>query len=95
MNNIQFELHDKQGSFFIEMDGEKIACMTFLLTDDKQIIVDHTLVSPEYEGMGYAKALMQELLGYVQKNELKLISLCSFVSQYIVIHPEYEHLLED
>lgn len=95
MNNIQFELHDKQGSFFIEMQGEKIACMTFLLTDDKQIIVDHTLVSPEYEGREYANALMQEMLVYVQQNDLKLISLCSFVSEYIVKHPEYKHLLED
>lgn len=95
MNKVQLHAMNKSGIFFIEEDGEKIAYMTFRLSNENQLIVDHTIVTPEYEGQGYAKALLTAMLDYLRTNRLQLIPLCSFVQEQLENHPEYLQSIED
>ena len=95
MNRVHLDLMDKSGIFFIEKKKKKIAYMTFRLTDDKQIMVDHTIVFPPNEGKGYAKMLMKEMLTFTQQNNLTLIPLCRFVKEQLVNFPEYNIMVED
>jgi len=94
MNEIHVDLRQNKGIFYIEVLGEKIAYMTFLLTDNKHIVVNHTVVKDAYEGRGYAKALMKEMLVYADNNNFTLIPQCGFVREQMKYYPEYKHLIE-
>lgn len=44
-----------------------------------KLVVYHTEVRPEYEGQGFAKLLLDQLVGYARENGLKIIPLCPYV----------------
>lgn len=56
-----------------------------------RLAVFHTEVYPEFEGKGFAKLMLSELVRYAREKELKIIPLCPFVNAQFQRHPaEYE-----
>ena len=68
-------------------DENKIGKMNIAKTDSN-ITVFHTEVDPEYEGLGFAKMLLNQLISYARENELKIIPLCPYVNMQFRHHPE-------
>jgi predicted GNAT family acetyltransferase len=64
-----FNLHDQDG---------KVGEMVFDIQGN-DLTVYHTEVSPEKEGLGYAKLLLDAMVAYVRQNNLKVIPLCPYV----------------
>jgi len=58
------------------------------------IIFTHTGVPPALEGRGIGSLLVKTGLEYARKNNLKVESLCWFVSGYIQRHPEFQGLVK-
>ena len=56
------------------------------------IIFTHTGVPPALEGRGIGSLLVKTGLDYARNNNLKVQSLCWFVSRYIQRHTEYQEL---
>ncbi len=76
MGEVQlFESDDKVG----KMD---------IAVSDSRLTVFHTEVAPEFEGRGFAKLLLDELVGYARTNDLKIIPLCPYVNLQFRHHPE-------
>ncbi|WP_025142788.1 GNAT family N-acetyltransferase [Pedobacter jeongneungensis] len=73
-----FDLYDEDG---------KVGEMVFDI-QGKDLTVYHTEVSPKKEGMGYAKLLLDAMVGYVRKNNLKVIPLCPYVHLQFKRHEE-------
>ena len=92
LNNLKV-LHDELIRRFYIPLGEDVALIDYALNKGR-IIFLHTEVPPEYSGKGIAAMLTKEALEYAKSKELKVISLCSYISRYISRHPEYQPLQE-
>lgn len=65
------------GYFMAEQDGREAGRMTYSNAGTKMII-DHTEVSPEFQGRGVGKQLVVACADYARDNGRKVLPLCSF-----------------
>jgi predicted GNAT family acetyltransferase len=85
--------HDQQSRRFeLTVEGQQ-AVLNYTLKGDI-IVFTHTGVPPTIGGRGLGSKLVKTGLDYARENELKVRSLCWFVSKYIRLHPEYQDLLK-
>mgnify|MGYP003608623222 CR=1 FL=1 len=91
--DVQLKISDKTGVFFIEINKNEEAMMTFTLTDDNKMIIDHTEVNSGNEGKGLGKKLMIKAVDYAIQNNLKIIPVCSFVKSVIEKTPEFKDIV--
>ena len=90
---VQLKISNKSGVFYIEINGNEEAMMTFFLTDDKKMTNDHTEVNTGNEGKGFGKKLLFKAIEYARKNNLKIIPVCSFVKSVIEKTPEFKDIV--
>ena len=86
-------VHDEENHRFIIQLEEDYAWADYILTGDR-IILTHLEVPPAYERKGIGGKLTRLVLEYSQSKNLKVISLCSYISRYISRHPEFKPLEE-
>ena len=70
------------GLLKIVVDGTEAGSLSYSSPDDGVIAIDHTFVSPEYQGQGLARRLMEAAVSYARENKLKIIPLCSYAASY-------------
>lgn len=70
----------KRGAFYIEVDGDQLALMTYTHAGPNKIIIDHTEVSDKLQGQGVGNKLVDAGVEYLRANNLKAIPLCPFVN---------------
>jgi uncharacterized protein len=88
MEEIKLKLEPSgNGSFYIDRDGERLAEMV-IAVDYKNITVYHTEVSPKLKGEGVGTKLLNTMVDYARKHQLKVIALCPFVSAQFKRHKE-------
>lgn len=75
---IEHEILENKGAFFIKRDGETLAEMTYSMAGEGLMIIDHTEVSDKLSGMGVGKKLVLESVNYARKYHLKILPLCPF-----------------
>ena len=90
---VQLKISNKSGVFYIEINGNEEAMMTFFLTDDNKMTIDHTEVNTGNEGKGFGKKLLFKAIEYARKNNLKIIPVCSFVKSVIEKTPEFKDVV--
>ena len=90
---MEIELIDNTDKSRFEVEIEdKMAIMDYKKKDNKLYIL-HTEVPKEFEGKGIASAMVKKVLNIIKEKDMKLVSLCPFVSGYIKRHPEYKSLV--
>lgn len=67
-----------KGAFYVEVDGKRVAEMTYSKAGTGRIIIDHTEVSEVLKGKGAGKQLVTAAVDYARKNNLKILPLCPF-----------------
>ncbi len=75
---IQHRQSDGRGEFFIEVDGERLALMTYSIAGEKRIIIDHTEVSDKLRGTGAGKKLVSAGAAHARANGIRIVPLCPF-----------------
>jgi predicted GNAT family acetyltransferase len=75
---IQHEFDEKKGSFFIIVDKKRIAEMVYVMARPKKMIIEHTEVNESFQGQGMGLQLLEKLVEFVRKEEIKVIPLCPF-----------------
>ena len=90
---VKIEVNDKNGFFYIEIDGKVVAKMTFVFAGTDKIIVDHTEVNDAFEGKGFGKIMVEKAVEYARENEIKIIPLCPFTKSVIDKTPEFQDIL--
>ena len=90
---VEVELNDKNGFFYIEIDGRKQAKLTFVFNDNEKITINHTEVNEGNNGKGFGKMLIAKAVEYARENNLKIIPLCSFAKSVIDKKPEFQDIL--
>ncbi|MBB4802957.1 putative GNAT family acetyltransferase [Flavobacterium nitrogenifigens] len=68
----------RKGYFEAVEDGKEAGKMTYTWAGDSKFIIDHTEVSPEFNGKGVGKKLVMASVEYARANNLKIIPLCPF-----------------
>ncbi|CAM3515446.1 GNAT family N-acetyltransferase [Flavobacterium chungbukense] len=68
----------KKGYFEAVEDGKEAGKMTYTWTGDSKFIIDHTEVSPDFNGKGVGKKLVLAAVEYARANNVKIIPLCPF-----------------
>jgi len=66
---------------------QKVGKMDISVINEK-LRVYHTEVDSAQEGKGFAKLLLNQLVGYARENNLKIIPLCPYVFAQFKRHPE-------
>mgnify|MGYP001333982923 len=73
-------INSETNGFIKAVDNEtQMGIITYYWDDEKTIVVDHTEVNPLFEGNGIGSLLVNEILRYVDQNNLNIIPLCPFV----------------
>jgi predicted GNAT family acetyltransferase len=88
MSEVKLSLNEKNAGHFYIMEGnERLGEMEVSISGEN-LTVYHTEISEKAEGKGYAKKLLNEMVAYTRKNNLKVIPLCPFVHAQFKRHPD-------
>ena len=79
--------------FYIEIDNEKLAEMSYSKAGDQLIIIDHTEVSEKLKGKNAGKQLLQATVDYARQHQIKILPLCPFAKSVFDKTPEYKDVL--
>jgi predicted GNAT family acetyltransferase len=85
--------NEKNGFFYIDVNGIQEAMMTFVFAGTDKIIIDHTEVKPGNEGKGFGKKMVVKAVEYARENNIKIIPLCPFAKSVFDKIPEYKDVL--
>jgi uncharacterized protein len=90
---VKLEVNDKNGFFFIEVDGKTEAKITFVFAGEDKIIIDHTEVNPGNNGKGFGKMMVQKAVEFARQKNIKIIPLCPFAKSVFDKTPEIRDVL--
>ncbi|MEZ4722406.1 MAG: GNAT family N-acetyltransferase [Flavobacteriales bacterium] len=88
--------HTEESSkgLFEMMDGlTVVGRMTYSRMDAHNIIVDHTVVDPQFKGLGLGRKLVDHLVEWARLNEQKVLPLCTFAKKTFMENPEIQDVL--
>ncbi len=83
----------KNGVFYLEEGGEKMAEMTYVFAGETRFIIDHTEVFPAHEGKGLGKILVQAAVDFARKGNLKIVPLCPYARAVFSKNKDYSDVL--
>ncbi|WP_035648252.1 GNAT family N-acetyltransferase [Flavobacterium sp. ASV13] len=83
----------RRGYFEAIEDGKEAGKMTYTWAGDSKFIIDHTEVSPDFNGKGVGKKLVMAAVEYARANNLKIIPLCPFAKSVFDKVPEIHDVL--
>lgn len=92
MTEPTIHLNGHKHRFELKTDG-KISIVEFMQPDDETLALTHTEVDPSLEGQGIGSKLVEEVLEYAERNNLKIVPLCPFVAAYITRHPDWQRVV--
>lgn len=90
---IQHEDNGQKGSFYIELENERVAEMTYVWAGPNRFIIDHTEVSEVLKGKGAGKQLLEAVVAFARANGHKITPLCPFAKAQFDKTPEYADVL--
>jgi predicted GNAT family acetyltransferase len=93
MDEIQHEFDKKKGSFYLELDGKRLATMDYVMANEGKLIIEHTGVDDSLKGQGIGKKLLEKLVDYTRDNKIKVVPLCSFAVAVLSKTPEWQDVL--
>ena len=82
-----------EGQFEIEIDG-KLGVTKYRLKPGRMILT-HTEVPSELEGLGVGNTLARAALDYARSEGLRVVPRCLFISAFIQRHKEYQDLVDE
>ncbi len=90
---VLLKINDKNGFFYIDVEGKHEAMMTFVFAGSDKIIIDHTEVKPGNEGKGFGKKMVTKAVEYARENHIKIIPLCPFAKSVFDKTPNFKDVL--
>ena len=81
-----------RGAFTIEVDGKRLAEMTYTVAGSR-VIIDHTTVDDALRGKGAGKHLVAKAVEWARANGRKLMPLCPYAKSVFDKTPDYRDVL--
>ncbi|MNY72522.1 hypothetical protein D3C86_2110990 [compost metagenome] len=67
--------------------------MTFVFAGPDKIIIDHTEVSPVFNGKGLGKKLVEKAVEVAREKNWKIVPLCPFAKKTFDRNPQFKDVL--
>ena len=85
-------IHDEKVDRFEVFESGQIA---YLQYDEKEGVLDilHTVVPPQLEGQGIARALTEAAVGYASDEGLKIRPTCAYAKSFFARNRQYQSML--
>lgn len=90
---VQLKVNEKNGFFYIDINGTQEAMMSFVFAGSDKIIIDHTEVKPGNEGKGFGKKMVTKAVEYARGHNVKIIPLCPFAKSVFDKTLEFKDVL--
>ncbi|MGB9758559.1 MAG: GNAT family N-acetyltransferase [Thermoproteota archaeon] len=90
---VSLEESKEEGQFFIELEGKK-AVLDFVKKGN-EVYVTHTYTPPEFRGRGIAAKLMEALIDYCKKNNMRIYPICSYAVSFFEKNAELKNMLSE
>lgn len=94
MSRIKQEFNGRQGAFYYEEKGKRLAEMVFSMESDHLMVIHHTEVDDALQGQGIGRKLLEALVNYVRKEHIKVVPLCPFANATFQKVREWQDVLE-
>ena len=94
MHEIKHIFDGQKGSFYIEVNNQKVATIDYLMANDTKLIIEHTGVDDSLRGLGIGKKLLEKLIAYAREKQLLVVPLCSFAHAVIKKTPGWHDVLK-
>jgi predicted GNAT family acetyltransferase len=79
--------------FYVQVDGETLARLTYTQPASDTMIMDHTEVDDELRGKNVGYQMVQNAVQYARNHHMKILPLCPFVKSVFDKKPEYHDVL--
>jgi len=87
------EYNDKKGYFYVKVNDNIEAKMTFVFAGPNKIIIDHNEVNPGHNGKNFGKKMVEKAVLFAREKNLKILPLCPFAKKVFDKTPEYSDVL--
>ncbi|MFU0788882.1 GNAT family N-acetyltransferase [Virgibacillus proomii] len=87
------EIKKGQKNFYVGDKKNPIAEITYYLSDDGNIVIDHTEVADELRGKGIAGKLVAAVVEQAKAEGKKIKPICSYAKNKMEKTPEYQDVL--
>lgn len=88
------EIKKGTSKFYIgDSEENPLAEMTYVVSGEGIIIIDHTLVSDELGGQGVGKLLLKEVVQWARNENKKIIPLCPYAKVQMEKNQEYHDMI--
>ena len=85
------QVQHRDGEFFIEHEGRRIAELTYNLAGDRAI-ASHTWVDPQHRGGALARNLVEALVAWARGAGKQVVPACPYVKRVFDGEPGYNDL---
>ena len=72
-----------KGKFYIQLDNQEVAQMSYVWAGNESIIIEHTEVNDVLKGKGAGKQLLMQAVAFARQKGIKIVPICSFVKSVI------------
>lgn len=89
-NDISFQIDDDECKIYAICNGQKIGNLFFVKINNDKIMISETEVDPNYKNDNIELYLVQEVIKIARIQHRKIISICPYVSDILIKHPEFD-----
>jgi predicted GNAT family acetyltransferase len=83
-----------RGAFVFIVDGKQLAEMTYSVSADSIVIINHTAVDEALRGTGAGKKLLASLVEWARAERKKVVPICPFAKSVFEKTPEFQDVLK-
>ncbi len=83
----------EKGSFNLEIDGEHLGEIEYVVSGPAEITIYHTGVNEKLRGQKAGDRLVAVAVGYARAGGLKIVPTCTFAKKVIDRTPEYQDVI--
>lgn len=85
---------ENKGFAMARIENKRAGVMTYLKPSPEYIIIEHTIVEPEFKGKGVAKMLLNKVVDMARENNLKIEPECSYAAAMFKKLPDIQDVLK-
>ena len=93
--HIQHRMSGTHGLFYIPGEGEELlAELTYAVTEDGKMILEHTGVDEDLRGQNIGFELVRVAVEHARQYNMKIVPVCPFAKAIIDKKPDFQDVLD-